>query len=549
MILTTKLSKLSCLSRISRVVIRKAFLLTILTGIPLLSYGQSPTPFTCDNTFYQVIADSLNKYNSANGQYELLFKTSGGKYLNGGGYNVEDSLLYAIRPGGADKGDLWRIGANGATEVVGNVGDLTGNNANPNSGDIDSDGNLWIRDRSLTHNQYRYFSKVSNVQDLTSGGSIALTRYYWSPNVPNNIGFPADIVFIGGKLFGVSRQNLFVFDVTSTDGLSSANAFETAQYSVIGLPSGNVGYGAAFTDNQDRLFVASNDGDGIFLIEDYDSTTPTATYIHVSARTSNNDGFSCPLAASAIDKDIDGVLDPFDLDADGDGITDTEESGGNNPYADLDGDGLFAYLDDDDGTSCGASCTPVVQASFDLDGDGVPNFLDLDSDNDGIYDAVEAGHDEAHTSGVVDGAVGTDGIADAVQASGQENSGTVDYTLNDSETVPDGDPDFLDLDSDGDSCNDALDAGFTDGDGNGLLGTGTFGSGLTVDVDGVVTSASGYTTPSTEYLNASATTSCTFLSIAATDADKLEGDAGTTSFTFTVTRSGVTTGASSVSYA
>ena len=33
------------------------------------------------------------------------------------------------------------------------------------------------------------------------------------------------------------------------------------------------------------------------------------------------------------------------------------------------------------------SCTP------DIDGDGVPNGLDLDSDNDGIYDVVESGNE------------------------------------------------------------------------------------------------------------------------------------------------------------
>jgi|GEM_PF-5891288 len=35
----------------------------------------------------------------------------------------------------------------------------------------------------------------------------------------------------------------------------------------------------------------------------------------------------------------------------------------------------------------------------DDDNDGIPNYLDLDSDNDGIYDAVEFGHGQTHVNG------------------------------------------------------------------------------------------------------------------------------------------------------
>ena len=150
----------------------------------------------------------------------------------------------------------------------------------------------------------------------------------------------------------------------------------------------------------------------------------------------------------------------------------------------------------------------------DSDGDGIADHLDLDSDNDGIYDTVEAGHGFAHTNGKVNGAVGTDGIPDVVQAISGVNSGAVDYTLADSESTPDGIADFLELDADGDGCTDVLEAGFTDEDRNGLLGTGIFGSGLTVDANGVVTSGTdGYIAPGTDYTNLSSQPVCVSLPI------------------------------------
>ena len=51
----------------------------------------------------------------------------------------------------------------------------------------------------------------------------------------------------------------------------------------------------------------------------------------------------------------------------------------------------------------------------DSDGDGIINSLDLDSDNDGIYDAVEAGHVGTHTNGVINGPFGTNGLANALE--------------------------------------------------------------------------------------------------------------------------------------
>jgi len=124
----------------------------------------------------------------------------------------------------------------------------------------------------------------------------------------------------------------------------------------------------------------------------------------------------------------------------------------------------------------------------DTDGDGILNRFDLDSDNDGIYDAIEAGHDQSHTNGILIGAVGNDGVPNTVQTN--PNDGRVNYTVQD--TDGDGITDAQELDSDSDSCFDVLEAGYSDPNNNGILG----GAGLTTNSDGLVTSGiDGYTSP------------------------------------------------------
>lgn len=88
--------------------------------------------------------------------------------------------------------------------------------------------------------------------------------------------------------------------------------------------------------------------------------------------------------------------------------------------------------------------------NLDVDGDGLNNSVDLDSDNDGIPDNVEA----QTTAGYV--APGT-----SVEANGSVSvygaSGITSFPNNDVDNVPD----FLDLDSDGDGTTDADESGFT----------------------------------------------------------------------------------------
>jgi hypothetical protein len=94
------------------------------------------------------------------------------------------------------------------------------------------------------------------------------------------------------------------------------------------------------------------------------------------------------------DADEDGIPNARDDDSDGDGIGDRIEAGDFDcltPPVDTDSDGTPDFLDLD---SDGDMVLDSMEGGADLDGDGVPSFRDLDSDGDGITDSVEAGDAE-----------------------------------------------------------------------------------------------------------------------------------------------------------
>ena len=124
----------------------------------------------------------------------------------------------------------------------------------------------------------------------------------------------------------------------------------------------------------------------------------------------------------------------------------------------------------------------IAEFACDADLDGIPDYLDLDSDNDGIFDAEEAGHGQAHTGGIVNGTVGADGVPDAVQV--DPDGETVNYSILDTDS--DGIDDILDLDADNDGIPDNVEAQTT---------IGYIAPDGTVDANGIDTAYSGGITP------------------------------------------------------
>ncbi|MEF3079945.1 DUF7507 domain-containing protein, partial [Winogradskyella poriferorum] len=86
--------------------------------------------------------------------------------------------------------------------------------------------------------------------------------------------------------------------------------------------------------------------------------------------------------------------------------------------------------------------------AVDTDGDGVNDIVDLDSDNDGIYDVDEVGGVDANNDGMADGAV--DPLTGIPSTAGTG--------ITPIDTLNDGSFDYQNTDSDGDGCPDANEA-------------------------------------------------------------------------------------------
>lgn len=214
------------------------------------------------------------------------------------------------------------------------------------------------------------------------------------------------------------------------------------------------------------------------------------------------------------DTDGDGIDDFYDSDSDNDGIPDLVEVGGTDTdgdghvdnFTDLDGDGITAIYDSDDNSYFIEETGTLT--NFDFDGDGIRNNVDLDADNDGILDILEAGGTDANGDGQIDGFTDTnnDGYHDAFDGGGSmlitgadtDSDGEPNSYPNDNPDAT-GLPNFLDVDSDDDGITDHTEAQATaaayvsfsgvDTDGDGILDVndnfvGFAGNGFTpVDSD------------------------------------------------------------------
>jgi hypothetical protein len=211
------------------------------------------------------------------------------------------------------------------------------------------------------------------------------------------------------------------------------------------------------------------DGDGTPDFRDLDYNGDGTRDIVTSGRAafdSNGDG----RVDAGQDSDEDGIRDAVDaaplvfgtfVDRDGDGVPDTLDQ-------DIDNDGIPNGADGGD----------------DTDGDGLPNLADLDSDGDGVSDIVEAGGTDSNGDGLIDDFVDTNG--NGLADSREPALGGSALPLPD--TDGDGVDNHRDLDSDGDGAADVIESGGADANGDGRQdGVDANRDGLPDSVDGSMT--------------------------------------------------------------
>jgi hypothetical protein len=186
------------------------------------------------------------------------------------------------------------------------------------------------------------------------------------------------------------------------------------------------------------------DGNGDGINDKWD--TDLDGVINEMDRDSDNDGIPDIIEAGGVDEDGDGKVDVRMVYGDEtSALAGTVATGGFIAGDDTDGDGLFDIYDAETTGTFGAlttyssgislyslqigSSTDTKKNIFDFDGDGIPNYRDLDSDNDGIPDIAEQGGTDANRDGLVDGSftdTDADGITDALDSrNGISNSYTV----------------------------------------------------------------------------------------------------------------------------
>ncbi|MCB0124206.1 MAG: hypothetical protein KDE58_18250, partial [Caldilineaceae bacterium] len=241
-----------------------------------------------------------------------------------------------------------------------------------------------------------------------------------------------------------------------------------------------------------------DDGDGISNAEEGTADVDGDGVPNYADNDSDNDGIPDRIEyelspADDHDSDNDGIPDFLDLDSDNDGINDAQEAG-HSADALRDGlaDGPYGLNGLSDLVETAPESGAINYPLADSDKDAVPDYLDLDSDNDTIADLIEGGSGalDADNDGVADGPDSDgDGIADS--ADGNDDGDRNDFGNAPSAGLPNADndpiPDYRDGDSNGDGIDDIKDAGngALDADNDGMVDdtTDSDGDGIPDNAD------------------------------------------------------------------
>ena len=297
-----------------------------------------------------------------------------------------------------------------------------------------------------------------------------------------------------GAVFQLTTVNIFNRDNCCQDRLSNAHVLVSNEdfSSGAGVNQDAASLSAAQTQASFQTQLGAISGDAFLNLVAIAGERVQGRYVRIQLNGSASVGDNVinlaeiQVIGGNVDRDTDGdgIVDRLDLDSDNDGISDLEESGADRATLDPDNNGIIDGVHGTNGLSdaieaTNGTDTGTTPAESTADADTTPNYLDLDSDGDGIPDAIEAQSTASYTADYAnDGDVSNDdsdgdGVIDVYDGAA---SGGIFNTPQNSDS--NGEPDYLDTDSDGDGDSDNLEGGsaitgvsFTDPDGSAHNGT------------------------------------------------------------------------------
>ena len=314
------------------------------------------------------------------------------------------------------------------------------------------------------------FSRVGDVINyeltVTNTGNVILTNVVVTDAAANITGGTPIATLAPGETATVTAE--YTITQTDVDNEQFTNVAQVTADTVVGTTEDDSDDPGNDTDvdpdgdgdpDDPTVVLLDTDGDGIVDTDDIDD---------------DDDGIIDVLEGDG-DFDGDGIPDDLDIDSDNDGIPDNIEAQTTDGYIqpsgeDINGDGL----DDAYGTD-GIGLDPV-----NTDGEGLPDYVDEDSDNDGVDDIIEA--NDNNRDGFADSILtGNDSDGDGLDDAFDDEDGHVsnDGITDPNDEYPDfdgtEDVDYRDIDDDGDGVDtifeldpagDGGDPDDTDNDGN-----------------------------------------------------------------------------------
>ena len=420
------------------------------TVVPQPSFSCTP------NTAYRVQSNASNQtdfyqINLVSGATTLVksnvIPSAFSTLINPIGYNTRDNYIWGLR---SSTSQLLRIGSDASVQVFFISGFSAAGYA---TGDISPNGVLYLYGVSGATEIIRL--------DLNPSSPTYLQRL---STLPTTGTFISDWAFspVDGNIYALGDGNRILYRFNPATG--ARTTLGTVTGGGIETLSNNV-FGTAFMDANGTFYVGANQTGNIYRIPNPHSGGLIATAMSNTPTAVGTDGARCPmsLVGTPTDHDGDGIADNADLDDDNDGIPDLVETGGTNPVADHDTDGIPNYQDPQfpgytDSNADG------VNDTFDKDKDGMIDIWDLDSDNDGIPDLIEAGGVDTNGDGRVDSNTDSDG--DGLRDVYDTNAGG--DAIPNLDTDNDGIANAKDLDSDNDGMPDIVETGGTDANNDGI---------------------------------------------------------------------------------